>query len=414
MAEERKQTDRLRLWLWRGAGVLLIVVFFTTRFLMRDKLPVRAVQASRQELISNVSTNGRVEPEANYEVHSPVSTSVKAVYVQSGEQVPAGKLLMVLDGVQARAREATAGSGVKAALAALEAATHNGSQQERQTSAADETRARLERDEARRGLDALTKLNAAGAASPSEVAAARQRLEAAEASLHALEQSAKSRYSPAEVARASAALADSEASLAAARQLVARTELHAPIEGTVYSVAAGRTEYVEEGKLLIQEADLHHERIRAYFDEPEIGRLEVGQKIQVKWDAKPGRIWNGHIERTPVTVINRGTRSVGEVLVKIDDADSGLLPQTNVTVTVTVSSEPSALSIPREALYFENDKTYVYKVVDNRLQRIPVTIGSINLTQVAILSGLVDGDLVASGTANGQFLREGVPIKKVQ
>ena len=52
---------------------------------------------------------------------------------------------------------------------------------------------------------------------------------------------------------------------------------------------AGRTDFVEEGKLLLQMADLHHERVRAYFDEPEIGRLAVGQKIQIKWDAKPGQ-----------------------------------------------------------------------------------------------------------------------------
>ena len=102
--------------------------------------------------------------------------------------------------------------------------------------------------------------------------------------------------------------------------MVAQTEVHAPAAGTVYSLDAKPTEFAEEGKLLLQLADLHHERIRAYFDEPEIGKLAVGQKIQIKWDAKPGRIWNGHIERTPVTVINLGTRSVGEVLVKIDDA----------------------------------------------------------------------------------------------
>src|ERR1039458_4106690 len=78
MAEERKQTDRLRLWLWRGAGVLLIVVFFTTRFLMRDRLAVREIQVSRQQLISTVSTNGRVEPEGNHEIHSPVSTDRKS------------------------------------------------------------------------------------------------------------------------------------------------------------------------------------------------------------------------------------------------------------------------------------------------------------------------------------------------
>jgi HlyD family secretion protein len=171
---------------------------------------------------------------------------------------------------------------------------------------------------------------------------------------------------------------------------------------------------VEEGKLLMQLADLHHERVRAYFDEPEIGRLAVGQKIQIKWDAKPGRIWNGHIQRTPITVMDLGTRSVGEVLVAVDDADGQLLPDTNVTVTVTISSDASALSVPREALHSENGKTYVYKIVKDGLQRTYVTIGTINLTQAAILSGLQEGDMVATGTINGQPLQEGVPIKVVR
>jgi HlyD family secretion protein len=170
---------------------------------------------------------------------------------------------------------------------------------------------------------------------------------------------------------------------------------------------------VEEGKLLLQLADLHHERVRAYFDEPEIGRLAVGQQIQIKWDAKPTNTWIGHIERTPVTVINLGTRSVGEVLVKIDDADGDLVPDTNVTVTVTISSDPNALSIPRDALHAENGKTYVYRIVKGELQRTPVIIGAPNLTLAPILSGLNEGDIVATGAVNGQPLREGVPVKVV-
>ena len=166
--------------------------------------------------------------------------------------------------------------------------------------------------------------------------------------------------------------------------------------------------------MVAQLADLHHERVRAYFDEPEIGRLAVGQKIQIKRDAMPGRTWNGHIERTPVTVIILGTRSVGEVLVKIDDADGALLPDTNVTVTVTISSEASALSIPREALHSENGKNYVYKIVKDTLVKTFVTTGTINLTQAAILSGLADGDVVATGAASGQPLQEGIPIKVVR
>lgn len=412
MNQDRTQT--VRLWFWRGSAVLLIVVFFVVRALTRDQLQVRVVAAADVQLVSTISTNGRVEPEANFEVHSPIATTVKAVYVQPGDQVAAGKVLLVLDDVEARAREATAESGVRAALAALEAVTQNGTQQERQMTAADVMRERLERDNARRDLDALTKLNSTGAASSSEVAAARQRLDTAEVNLRALDQSQNSRYSHAEIERARAALADAEANRAAMRQVVAQTVVRAPVAGTVYSLDAGATDFVEEGKLLLQLADLHRERVRAYFDEPEIGRLAVGQKIQIKWDAKPGRIWNGHIERTPVTVINLGTRSVGEVLVKIDDVDGDLLPDTNVTVTVTLSSEPNSLSVPREALRLENGKPYVFKVVKGGLQRTYVTTGTINLTQVAILSGLENGDLVATGTLSGQPLQEGVPIKVVR
>ncbi len=207
-------------------------------------------------------------------------------------------------------------SGVKAAQAALEAATHNGTQQERQNGGSRNGPQPAGTRPGAPDLDALTKLNATGAASASEVAAARQRLETAEASLHAAEQSADSRYSPAEVERAQAALADAEANLAAARQVLAQTSIHAPVAGTVYSLNAGRTEFAEEGKLLLQLADLRHERVRAYFDEPEIGRLAVGQKIQIKWDAKPGQrvAWAHRADSRYRDYL--GTRNVGEVLVE--------------------------------------------------------------------------------------------------
>jgi HlyD family secretion protein len=408
MAEDRQQSGRL--WLWIGAALLIILVFFIARFLLRDRLPVREAQASRAELINTVPTNGRVEPEVNYQVFSPIATTVKAVYVQQGDQVPAGKLLVVLDDIEARARLASAESGVKAAEAALEAATHNGTQQERQMAAGDTARAQLDRDQAQHDLDALARLKATGAASAGEVAAAQERLDSAQANLHASEQSLKSRYSPAEVARAQAALADAQANLNAARQVVAQSSILSPVAGTVYALNAGRTEFVEQGKLLLEVADLHHQRVRAYFDEPEIGQLAVGQKIQIKWDAKPGRSWQGHITRIPSTVITYGTRNVGEVLVQIDDVDGGLLPDTNVTVTVTTASEPNALTIPREALHSESGKSYVYKVVGDQLVRTPVTIGTPNLTQAPILSGLNEGDWVATGTTNGMPLQEGIPI----
>ncbi len=412
MAE--KKNYNLRLWFWRSSALILVLVFFVARYFLRDQLPVREVRVGHQEVLNTISENGRVEPLANYEIHSPISTTVKAVYVTAGEQIPAGKLLLQLDDLQARSRVASAESGVKSAQAALDAALHNGTVQERQASAADIARARIDHDQAQHDLDALTRLKATGAASGAEVAAAQERLDSTQAALHAAEQGAQSRYSTAEADRARAQLADAQSALAAASDILAQTAPRSPIAGTVYSLSTSRTEFAEAGKLLMEIADISHERVRAYFDEPSIGQLAVGQKIQIKWDAKPGHSWQGHITQTPVTIITYGTRNVGEVLVAIDSPAPELLPDTNVTVTVTTSSEPNTLAVPREALHSENGKPYVFKIVNDKLVRTAVTIGTPNLNLAPVLSGLQEGDYVATGTTNGLPLQEGMAIKVVR
>ena len=412
MAKESKELNWR--WVWLGAAVILVLVFFSVRSLTRERLQVRAVQVSRESIESTRSTNGKVEPEENFPIHCPLATTVKQIFVQEGDKVPAGKVLLVLDDIQARARVATAESTVKAAQAAVEVATHNGTQEQQLASAAEVTRARMDRDQAQRDVDALVKLNATGAASASEVAAARQRLETANAALEASQTMAKNRYSPAEVARAQAALNDAETNLAAARDVEAQTTKRAPIAATVYNVFVKPTDFVEEGKLLLQLADLRHERVRAYFDEPDIGLLAAGQPVVIKWDAKLGQTWHGHIERVPITVTSYGTRNVGEVLVAIDDNDGQLLPDTNVTVTVTTSTQSNALSVPREALHVENGKAFVFRIVGDQLKRTAVTYGSQSLTQAAILSGLNSGDWVATGSISGQPLQEEVPVKVVK
>jgi HlyD family secretion protein len=321
-----------------------------------------------------------------------------------------------LDDTEARARVAAAQSAVRTAQAALDAASHNGSSQERQAAAADIARTRIDRDQARRDLDALTRLKATGAASAGEVAAAQQRLDSTEAALHAAEDSAHSRYAPADVARAQAAVADAEANLSAAQDTLAKTAPRAPAAGTVYSLSVARSDFVEEGRLLLQLADLRNLRVRAYFDEPEIGLLAVGEKVQIKWDgdARPGHFWFGHVERTPTTVVQYSTRTVGETIVVIDSGDGGLLPDTNVTVTVTTSSQANALTVPREALHVENGKTFVFKVVGDELVRTPVVVGTPSLTLAPIVSGLQEGDVVATGSTSGLPLQEGIPIKDMR
>jgi HlyD family secretion protein len=171
---------------------------------------------------------------------------------------------------------------------------------------------------------------------------------------------------------------------------------------------------VNQGDLLLQMADLSKMQVRAYFDEPEIGKLRAAQQVTIQWDARPDKSWHGHIARIPSTIITYTTRNVGEVLVTIDDADNDLLPNTNVRVTALVANEPNALNIPREALHTENGQPYVYLVRDDTLHRMPVVAGNLNLTQVEILKGLKEGDVVAIGSTNGQPIGDGVPISEVK
>jgi HlyD family secretion protein len=412
MAEEIRQKSRI--WLWIGAAGLLVVVFFAARSLTRDRTPVHAAAAVRAELVGTVSTNGLVEPVKPFEYHSPLATTVRAVYVQQGDHVKAGTLIMQLDDANARARAAAAESALRTAEATNDATRQGGTLEERQSLNSNISRSRLDLEQAQRELAALEKLQATGSASASEVSSARQRVSVAEDSLHGYEARQQTRYSPPELERARSAVADAQANLAAARSVLDQTSFRAPIDGTVFAVPIGRFDFVEEGKLLLRMADLKNVRVRAYFDEPEIGRLAVGQKIRVVWDARPGREWHGHIVQVPSTIVSYGTRNVGEVLVAIDDADEGLMPDTHVTVTVTTSSEPNSLTIPREALHSENGKPYVYRVVSGSLARTAIAIGTPNLTQVPVTSGLNDGDVVATGSTNGMALEDGMPVKVVR
>jgi len=163
---------------------------------------------------------------------------------------------------------------------------------------------------------------------------------------------------------------------------------------------------------LLYIADLTKLRVRAYFDEPDIGKLSVGQPVTIVWGAKPNRVWHGHIQQAPTTVIEYGTRNVGECVITIDDANGDLLPNTNVTVTVTTQQKSHVLSIPREALHTEGQNDYVYKIVRGHLQKTPVQVGVLNLTLVEVTSGLNDGDTVVLAPTNGEDeLTDGLEVK---
>ena len=410
MATVRKSNNRV---LWVAAALLLVIVFYGVRLATRTKLPVRAAEALREPLVKTLANTGKVEPQVNFEAHALSPGLIKTVYVHEGDKVPKGKLLVSMDDTEVRARLASAITGLRAAQASYEATTHGGTQEERVSNSADLTRAQADRDQAQRDVSALERLVATGAASQSEVNAARQRRDQADNSIKILQQRSQTRYAPIDLEHAKAALNDAQSAVAAAQLVVASANVHAPFAGTVYSLPVSPTEYVAQGDRLLQMADLSKVQVRAYFDEPEIGSLETGQPIRIEWAAKPGRSWHGHIMHVPSTIINYGTRNVGEVFISVDDSTEHYCPAP-MTVTVTINNVASAVTVPREALHTEAGKDYVYTISKDKLHRTHVQVGAINLTQVQIVSGVSEHDQVALGTTNGQPISAGAPIEIVK
>jgi HlyD family secretion protein len=402
--------------IWLITIVALILVFYAVRLATREKLPIRVATATIGDLMETSSNTGKVEPEpqANFEAHAPFPGVIRAVYVHSGEKVRAGELLVAMDDTQAKEQVANALAALRGAEANYEAAEHGGTLSERITLVGNLQKATIERDQAQHDLQALQQLEATGAASRSEVSAGQQRLATDNSVLQVLEQQQKDGYGAAGVAHAQAALDDAQAAYAAAQDAMRQAIVHAPFAGTVYSLPVAPTDYVQQGDRLLTLANLNKLQVLAYFDEPEIGKLQVGQPATIVWDARPNQVWHGHIVRLPSSIISYNTRNVGEVLVSLEDADGNLLPDTNVRVTVTVADESNVLVIPRDALFFEQGSPYVYRVADGSLHRTRVTLGKLNLSEVQIVGGLKSGDVVATGTTNGQPLGDGQPVQIVQ
>ena len=408
----RPATRNPRFWIFL-IGVALVVILlaaFVSR--RRGEVFVRPDQAGIQDLVNTISTNGKVEPTDNFEAHSPAPTTVKRILVHEGQWVKAGTLLIQLDDADARAQAARSLAQLRAAEADIHATQTGGTQEEVLSNESQLAKTQTERDTAQRNLEALEKLQKTGAASPPEVQEARNRLTRAESDLKLLRQKQTQRFSRPEVEKVQAAAAEARASYAAAEDLLHNANRRAPRDGMVYSIPVREGEYVQQGELLLQVANLKNVQVRAFVDEPEIGRLSVNQPVTITWDALPGKSWNGKIAQVPLTVTTRGTRNVGEVLVQVDNSsDARLLPNTNVTVAITLARDNHVITVAREAIHMDSNGRYVYVVEDGRLKRQNVETSISNLTRIEVTKGLQPGQIIALGAYNGQGLREGMPVK---
>jgi HlyD family secretion protein len=393
------------------AVLLLLVIAGATMLVMRKgTASIRADRVERGPLTASISTNGKVEPIVDFQAHAPISTTVQKIYVKPGDHVKKGQLMLTLDDAGVRAQSARALAELKGAQAQQAAVQAGGSREEVLSRQSQLVKAQTDRDTAVRNLEALKRLQQSGAASPAEVQSAENQLKVADAAVQLLQQQGTQRYSPQDVTRVEATEAEAKATYDAAQVTLADTNVRSTVDGTVYSLPFREGSFVNPGDLLVGVAELQTVQVRAFIDEPDIGRLSQGQPVTVSWDALPDRTWSGTVARVPTTVVTRGTRMVGEIVVDVPNQDMKLLPNINVSVSIVTAERKDVISVPREAVRQDGHQKYVFVVSGHELHRQNIETGISNLTSVEV-SGLSDKSLVALNSLNMQPLRDGMKVK---
>jgi HlyD family secretion protein len=375
-----------------------------------DAVEVLTVPATYQDLSQQVTTNGTVLPTNEFQARAFWPGIIDKVNVELGDKVKPGQLLVSMKDPFAISRMTAANAALQGWRVSVDNIRNGGSKEDRIDLHGNLAHAQLDQAKAAKELAALQQLQQTGAASAAEVDAAEQKLKAANTTLETMNEKTTEPYTAADLRNATAHLADAQANVDSAKVQFNNANISSPMAGTVYSITVMPYDWVPVGTDLIRVADLSHVNIRAYFDEPEIGKLVAGQPVTIAWDGRPGRIWHGHIQQAPIAAMALGPRSVGECVIAVDDTKEDLLPNTNVVVTVTIQQRSHTLSVPRAALRTDGPKSYVFSVADGKLRRTPVDTGIVNLDHAEITRGLAENDHVVLSAVDNRELRDGLPV----
>jgi membrane fusion protein (multidrug efflux system) len=153
-----------------------------------------------------------------------------------------------------------------------------------------------------------------------------------------------------------------------------------------------------------------------YLPQQELSRIATGQAVTITTDSFPGRVFKGKIT-TINPKVDPDTRNFqAEALIK--NPGHVLLPGMYATVDVRAGAVQRYLTVPQTAVTYNPYGNTVFIVKEQgtgpdgkaqlTVQQVFVTVGPTRGDQVAILSGVQDGDTVVT---SGQLkLKNGSPV----
>jgi len=351
-------------------------------------------RVTRETINSTVPTNGKVEPVEWAAARADRAGAVREIHVRRGQSVRANEPLVDLDASDAQAERSTAEARIAQTKAELETLSKGGRAADLAEISSSLDRARLDLETAQKEYAALSRLQKQQAATQQEVTAAKEKVERAQLQIQSLEAKKSALVAAPDRASAQARLQDAEAALRLADDHIRQSVVRAPIDGFVYQFDLKPGAFLNAGDSVALIGRLERVHVNVYVDEQDLGRVAKGMPVAITWDALPGRIWMGAVDKTPVQIVPLGSRQVGEVTCLIENPNRDLLPGANVNAEIKTDSVENALTIPKEALRREGSRTGVYLLDGDRVVWRDVKMGVNNTTRTQV-EGLQDGDAVA-------------------
>ncbi|MBK3746127.1 efflux RND transporter periplasmic adaptor subunit, partial [Paraburkholderia aspalathi] len=198
--------------------------------------------------------------------------------------------------------------------------------------------------------------------------------------------------------------------------LVDYKSIKAPFSGRIGIRQVDLGQFLAAGTPIVTLQQLDPIYIDFFVPQQALAQIKVGQKVTAKVDTFPDKTFTGEISAINATV-DTATRTV-QMRATMENKDFVLLPGMFVTIDVNIAIPQNYVTLPQTAIAYNSYGDIVYLVDDKGkdangqpqlvARQTFVTTGATRGDQVAIISGVKDGETVV--TAGQIKLRNGTPV----
>jgi membrane fusion protein, multidrug efflux system len=199
-------------------------------------------------------------------------------------------------------------------------------------------------------------------------------------------------------------LKNANAQVAEQQAVVNKKIMRAPFAGHLGIRAVDLGQYLSPGTPIVTLQALDPIYVDFYLPQQSIEQARVGQKVIVKVDTYPDQAFTGEIAAVNPKV-DANSRNV-QVRATLDNADHKLLPGMYARVEISTGSPLQYVTLPQTAVSYNPYGSTVYLVEESKngkgepeklARQSFITTGATRGDEVAVLTGVKDGDVVVSG-----------------